>query len=148
MTPQTRPSNMKGVKRIVGRGVTLKLFSFLQLVHSRLPYLGWQGGHWRRTLAFLWSLYQNDCIKRFKTLSSKNTDWIAFRKHFSCFWKLTFFQLIIGKKNPKKKTSKIKIQIRNVNKRKDWTLFFLLAFLGFLILRTIFGAETLEGVFC
>lgn len=46
--PQTGPTNAEGMERVVRRRVTLKLFSFFQLVHSRLPDLCWHWGYRRR----------------------------------------------------------------------------------------------------
>lgn len=58
--PQTRPSNVKSVKRIISRRVTLKLFSFLQFVDSWLPNPWLNRRHRRRcwcSISFLWALF-------------------------------------------------------------------------------------------
>lgn len=70
LLPQAGPANMEGMKRVVSRRVTLKLFTFLQFVYPWLPYLCWQRRYFiRRSFSFLSALLYLFKFKIF--LSSK-----------------------------------------------------------------------------
>ena len=97
---------MEGMEWIVSRSITLKLLSFLQLVHTWLPHLRRHQRYpriQRKPIFFHWALH------------TKNHRWV---------WKK--WPQLTEITNP--------LTIRN----KNWTLLFLLAFFGFLMLRTIF----------
>lgn len=75
--PQTRPTNMKAMERIISRRVTLKFFSIFKGINTWLPNPSWYRRYLRRRRLCLLLLIQNKKKIQFMWLGFglRTSDW-------------------------------------------------------------------------